>query len=439
METPTSDPTQTEAPTSFDFREFADPVETEAGTDDLRAERKQEPEVNAPEPDTQTKATMPNPEVGSKPVPFEPEEYDFDREFQKYAESLDWSGVVVESKDWRKRFRTLSQLEQGDVKMLIDRVLPEGIAFLGSLSGIGKTWVALSLAKALRTGKPFLSLFNVPEKVAVAYLVPEMSGRSVRKRAEKLGMPDDDLFRCWTLRDGVLRLDDPHLKAMIKELRPVVFLDTVIRFSSGADENSSAANSVGLANAIFELLRLGARAVVCLHHSPKASGKATSMTLENALRGTGDLGAMAEVVWGIERDRRKKGKGWDAEYAKESEVLTRLRLECVKGRDLENVAGTLVIQGRPYIDEEGDFRVLSHDGIAMSAVPEVDRLEKMVAAVEKDQKMSLRALSRMSGLSTNMVKAALAGKGWDWDEDRLWHRFESGVITLPVGNGDSED
>jgi len=172
------------------------------------------------------------------------------RLFEAACEDAGYSEVIV-SKDWRKRFPTLSELEEGDVKMLIESVLPEGPAFLGSLSGVGKTWVALSMVKALRTGKPFLDLFKVPEKVPVAYLVPEMSGRSIRKRAEKMGIPDDDGFHCWTLHQGVLKLDDSYLKAMVEELRPVVFLDTAVRFSSGADENSSASNNIGLANAVF--------------------------------------------------------------------------------------------------------------------------------------------------------------------------------------------
>ena len=326
------------------------------------------------------------------------------------------NGTVIVSSEWRKRFPTLAQLESGQARMLIEQVLPEGTAFLGSLSGVGKTWVALSMVKALLTGKPFLGLFKVPEKVPVAYLVPEMSGRAIRSRAEKLGIRDDDELRFWTLQQGILRLDDLSLQAMVKELHPVIFLDTAIRFlTMGADENSSASNNVGLANGVFALLRLGARAVVCLHHSPKKSGDASFMTLENVLRGTGDLGAMSEVVWGIERARKKKGQKWDVEYSKNSRDLTRLRMECVKGRDLENVAGDLVIQGRPYIDNGGDFRVLSVDEIEVTPESSADgRLESMVGAIQESNNVSLRNLSKKTGWNTNTVKDEALKAGYKW-------------------------
>lgn len=64
--------------------------------------------------------------------------------------------------EWRKLFRSLGEMEQGEMEYLIDGFLPEGITFLGGLSGVGKTWFALSIAKALATGQPFLDKFAVP-------------------------------------------------------------------------------------------------------------------------------------------------------------------------------------------------------------------------------------------------------------------------------------
>ncbi len=74
----------------------------------------------------------------------------------------------------------------------------------------------------------------------------------------------------------------------------VVFLDTAIRFLEG-DENSSK-DVRAFADTIFSLLKHGAKAVVLLHHSPKDSGD--TMTLENAMRGSGDMGAFLACCWG---------------------------------------------------------------------------------------------------------------------------------------------
>src|SRR5262249_55513522 len=56
--------------------------------------------------------------------------------------------------DWRTQFRNLSEMEQGDVVMIIDGVLQEGIAFIGANPGNGKTLVALAFPKAIALGEP---------------------------------------------------------------------------------------------------------------------------------------------------------------------------------------------------------------------------------------------------------------------------------------------
>jgi hypothetical protein len=52
------------------------------------------------------------------------------------------------------------------------------------------------------------------------------------------------------------------------------------------------------ADELFALLRAGTEAVLVLYHSPKSQGNADMMTLENALRGSGDLGAALACCWG---------------------------------------------------------------------------------------------------------------------------------------------
>src|SRR5215469_750025 len=76
-----------------------------------------------------------------------------------------------------------------ELPVLITDFLPEGNLFFGSLAGTIKTWASLSIAKALTTGTPLWGVFEVPEKVAVLYLIPEaadadfnMSRRESRKQ-----------------------------------------------------------------------------------------------------------------------------------------------------------------------------------------------------------------------------------------------------------------
>ena len=338
-----------------------------------------------------------------------------------YDKLLGLAETAVKNPPWRSAFLTGSQLADGEIKMLIKGILPEGVTFLGSLSGVGKTWLALSMAKALTTHKPFLGTFEVPEQCNVLYLVPEMGDRSLRQRLERLGMPMDEWFYCQTLRDGVCDLKSADLLAAIRNLKPVVFLDTAIRFRTGADENSSSENQMGLASVVLALVRAGAPSVICLHHSPKSSGASDNitMTLENVLRGTGDFGAMCDAVWGIAFDKKKDGARWVDEYTEESRNLTRLFVMCVKPRDFEPV-DPFRIQGRPYIDEQGDFVILSGE-VENEPVVADTRFDQAIGLLTADPKTSLRKLVRETGISLQRLRTRLGGEGWCFDSEQgLW-------------------
>jgi len=92
------------------------------------------------------------------------------------------------------KFVSVGELEQGEVQMLIDGFLPEGTTFIGGLPGEGKTFFALSIARALTTGKPFLGTFPVQRKIPVIYLIPESGGRAFRRRCEKFEIPNLSLI-----------------------------------------------------------------------------------------------------------------------------------------------------------------------------------------------------------------------------------------------------
>jgi hypothetical protein len=138
-------------------------------------------------------------------------------------------------------------------------------------------------------------------------------------------------------------LDDPEILNAANGGH--VFLDTAIRFGDG--EETSASDNQKLADDIFQLLRLGARSVVGAHHSPKNFDGQSKMTLENILRGSGDIGAMLCTAWGIKQ------------LDKEKNII---HIENVKARDFEP-CGPFEIIGRPYINETGDFKMYKKPGV----------------------------------------------------------------------------
>ena len=299
--------------------------------------------------------------------------------------------------DWRKQFVTVDQLEEGGVRMLVEGFLPEGISMLGGLSGIGKTWFGLSLAKALTTATPFLGRFEVKAKVPVLYLIPESSGAAFRQRAEKFHITNDpNLFLCRTVsQGGTLLMDDPAVLAAVAALKPVVILDTAIRFNKSDDENSSTGNKA-LVDDSIALRAAGARGIFGMHHATKASAE-QGITLQNGLRGTGDLGAMCDCVYALKRNEVLYDDG---------NGPLQISVICLKPRDFEpplpfTIAATKKSDDGEtisFIDTTGDFALID--------VVEVlqDLNERFVKAVSEDPTVSLSELAELLGVKKRRVQ-----------------------------------
>ena len=283
--------------------------------------------------------------------------------------------LLVRSKvpSWRRKFKNPSQMDKMPLTEIIRSILPEqGATSLAGLSNHGKTLLALSMVKSILTGKPFLGRFEVLQPCNVLYLCPEVGERSLHYRLEKFGLGSwDDKLLCQTLSDGqAADLKDPDILRAARER--VVFLDTAVRFAEG-DENSSRDNNKGLAASCFNLLRAGAKAVVCLHHAGKPFSKEEQeITLENSHRGSGDFGAMMTMSYAVVRTNID---------------TTRLHVECVKHRDTETIpVKPFEVEGRPWIDREGDFRMVAEPGTA-----------KPYFQIAKERKATLQGKVKLTG------------------------------------------
>ena len=313
---------------------------------------------------------------------------------------------VVNINDWRDYFRSVGQLEDGDVRMIINDFLPEGINFVGALSGHGKTLFALSMVKSLTTGEYFLGRYQPEEILPCLYLIPESSSRAFKMRCKAFGIPDDqELFLCRTITEGVtLLLDDPILLKAVQVMKPVVFLDTMIRFSYAQDENSASDNQ-RLAKDVLALRSAGAVAVIGLHHSTKSSAK-EEMTLENCLRGTGDIAALCDSVYAIRRDQVLYDDG---------NGPNEVDVKCVKPRDIKNppkpfrLAATYLKEDGTivsYIDEGGDFHLVE----SAAVIAEIE--SKFIKVVTSDTAISRADLASDLGISEHALRKLAKKLGW---------------------------
>jgi hypothetical protein len=294
---------------------------------------------------------------------------------------------------WRSAFKSYDELDKGKFEFLIENFLPMGITFLGGLPGTGKTWLALSIAKALVSGDRFLQVFAVTGRVPVIYLVPEAGERTFRTRLDAMRLDKSGMFLCRTNSSGpTLALDSAEILDAVHAVKPVLVLDTAIRFSNAENENDAAQNRK-LANEMFGLLGAGAKAIIAIHHSTKSSGRDGDATLENSLRGTGDFGAMADAVYSLRCEDPQK-------------LL--VVVQGVKARDFE-LRPAFRIQGRPFINEIGDFGVIE----------EFNDEEKLTRALTLNPRGSLRDLQDVTGIGKNRIAALADGLGWKKVKD-LW-------------------
>ena len=72
---------------------------------------------------------------------------------------------------WWSSFSGVDETESGGIKMYVENFIPEGVTIISSLPKEGKTWMALSICKALTSGRPLFGRagFEVPEPVPVIY------------------------------------------------------------------------------------------------------------------------------------------------------------------------------------------------------------------------------------------------------------------------------
>jgi hypothetical protein len=119
-----------------------------------------------------------------------------------------------------------------------------------------------------------------------------------------------------------------------------IFIDTAVRYLEG-DENAVKDVRV-LTENILNLLAVGARSVWVAHHAPKGFENASTMTLQNMFRGSGEFGAALTNAYGV---------------CTEDQATTKIRFHCITGRDLDEFIPDMILQGRPHLSETGNFHI----------------------------------------------------------------------------------
>lgn len=258
---------------------------------------------------------------------------------------LTLSDLAVPQED-ASLFDTREELEQtADATFSITDFLQDyAVTAIAALTGNGKTWVTLNIVAALLFGPGLLwDLFQVNERAQkVLYFVPEVSRSTFKPRLKTTNLYDEVDRRLFirTLSKGpALPLTDPRILREAKGAH--VICDTAIRFMRAVDENSANEAAAALSADFFALQRAEAKSIIALFHSPKSFATQTHMSVENMIRGSSEFGAVLSTAWGLRQ------------IDKAANIV---HVECLKDRDVAACA-PFQLAGRPYLDQEGSFRL----------------------------------------------------------------------------------
>jgi hypothetical protein len=239
------------------------------------------------------------------------------------SESADWLKEGVPTEDIESYIETMMQKQTSelgifaDVKVYTDEapadeapperalvrgiLYPKGISIMAGPGGIGKSWCALDIARALAQEMFFLGLPCLLENVA--YLSLEMTTAQVRARVKKLGgIHTDRLFVVGQEKTGgYFEITDPAkqsaLRFWLAQRNITVLIVDPLRNAHSVDEN----DSTEIAQVMQGFSRLGC-AVLLLHHVNKGSGET---------RGSSAIRDRADAVVTIQRQDDHLSLHWE--------------------------------------------------------------------------------------------------------------------------------
>lgn len=220
----------------------------------------------------------------------------------------------IDPDSWRDSCKTVAQLRNEPPKFLIGAppglppsagLVPEKALTLNvAPSYHGKSWFSLQEADAMATGKPLWCFPGPGEPVPVIYHVPEMDEARVRYYAETIGIAESENFLIRAMESGLWALDDAR---MLKSSEGrVVFLDTAGYFNP-ADDTNAYNQALRFATMVYNLLNVGALAVVGLYHLSKESARnKEEWSLENSVIGSVGYGGILRSCVRLENLKEDK-------------------------------------------------------------------------------------------------------------------------------------
>lgn len=287
----------------------------------------------------------------------------------------------------------ITKMEFPEQPWLIKNVLyNEGFCFIYGAEGTGKSFVALTIADSVATGKPWLGHFEVTNTTNILILDKENPLSMVSKRAKGLGVTASNIHYLqypekFSLVDskGEYSAFALTLSQIVEEKKiGLVILDSFVDFMLGSE--SSAEDTQAFFNAFREIF--AGRAFIALHHENKPS-QGVFRNDSQRLRGSSNINAQTFTSFRLESVAKSK---------------TEFTLKQTKARDSLKL-DKFAVEMKIDTDEKGDTYVsdLVYKGEVEEGVEETKITE--AEAIIQEMVMSQRIVRKAQ------IIELLSGKG----------------------------
>jgi RecA-family ATPase len=194
--------------------------------------------------------------------------------------------------------RELDALEVPEHKYIVEPFIREAsLAMLWAWRGVGKTWVAMELSRAVATGQPLFGEYRVPEAKRVLYVDGELTTSRLQTRFRQLyGQPAPELLDVLgseqlyvagcplaiNMPEDQWRIDELLGALVERDRRPaLIIFDNLSSLTRGMGENDNDAQEQILAWLLA--LRHRGYAILQVHHANKTGDQRGASRREDLL------------------------------------------------------------------------------------------------------------------------------------------------------------
>ena len=322
---------------------------------------------------------------------------------KKAPTKLQWEISHIPEEHTLMDGKEFMSMELKPMPWLIESILyDEGFCFIYGAEGIGKSFIALSIAKAVAEGGDWLDVFKVPKPINVLFLDKENPQSLMLRRALGLkGIPknlhwlkEPNLFALHNGKGGLSQFAADISKIVEQEEIGLIVIDSFVDLMIGS------ANSAEDTQRFFEALKqlFPGIAFLVLHHENKPS-QGVYRNSGQRLRGSSNINAQTFTMFRLETVAKSK---------------TEMTLEQTKTRDEQKLDKFMIrMDVIPNPDKEGKTTVtgFTYLGVVISDdSKKAEEAEEIITAALADSNNGMSRQILLETVSAGGVSRSTADR-----------------------------